>query len=188
MWGVANEAWGYDLVGEREHRSWLHELVSPREGHAPDHLIVDNSPCAPNFHIETDIEDYHFYAVLPEMRQRWDDFLDEFANRADFTFSPHGDARRTGTEPLVVSEFGAWGLPDLSDLEADEPWWFESGQEWAGGAAYVHGARERFALWHLDEVFGDWQGLCVETQRRQFVTLHTRSSRCGPARRSPATC
>lgn len=171
VWGVANEAWGYDLLGSEEHRSWLNELYHLAKTHAPDRLIVDNSPCAPNFHIETDIEDYHFYAVLPEMRQRWDDFVEDFASRADFTFSPHGDARRTGVEPLVVSEFGAWGLPDLSDLEDDEPWWFESGQEWAGGAAYVHGVRQRFALWHLDEVFGSFANLCINTQRRQLDTL-----------------
>lgn len=171
VWGVANEAWGYDLVGDPEHRARLRRSFHELKAMVPDHLVVDNSPCTPNFHIETDIEDYHFYAVLPEMRRRWDDFLEAFANRSWSTFSPHGDARRTGTEPLVVSEFGAWGLPDLSDLEADEPWWFETGQEWAGGAAYVHGARERFRQWHLDKVFGDWHGLCVETQRRQFVTL-----------------
>ena len=148
------------------------QLYHRMKASAPDRLIVDNSPCAPNFHIETDIEDYHFYAVIPEMRDRWDGFLEAFAARADFTFSPHGDAAGPGAEPLVVSEFGAWGLPDLSDFGRDgEPWWFESGQEWADGAAYVHGAEERFRLWHLDKVFGDWEGLCDETQRRQFETM-----------------
>ena len=174
VWGIANESWGYDLLGSAEHRAWLNDLYHRAKADAPDRLIVDNSPCAPNFHVETDIEDYHLYAVIPEMRQHWDDFLDAFANRADFTYSPHGDARRTGAEPLVVSEFGAWGLPDLShliDAEVGEPWWFETGQEWAAGAAYVHGAQERFALWHLDQVFDTWEGLCNETQRRQFETL-----------------
>ena len=36
--------------------------------------------------------------------------------RAPWTFSPHGDATRTGTEPLIVSEFGVWGLPHLADI------------------------------------------------------------------------
>ncbi len=171
IWGIANEAWGFDLVGNAEHRSWLHQLYRRMKATVSDRLIVDNSPCTPNYHIETDIEDYHFYAVIPEMRERWNAFLAAFTGRADFTFSPHGDARRTGSEPLVVSEFGTWGLPDLSHLEADEPWWFESGQEWADGAAYVHGAQQRFGLWHLDKVFGDWERLCLETQRRQFDTM-----------------
>jgi hypothetical protein len=174
VWGVANEAWGFDLLGSAEHRSWLNELFHTAKAAAPDRLVVDNSPCVPNFHVETDIEDFHFYAVIPEMRERWDRFLAAFVDRADFTFSTHGDARRTGTEPLVVSEFGAWGLPDLTDLVDDdgrEPWWFESGQEWAAGAAYVHGAPERARLWHLDKAFGSWQELCHETQRRQFETL-----------------
>ena len=171
IWGIANEAWGYDLIGNADHRSWLREIYLRMKATVTDRLIVDNSPCSPNFHIETDIEDYHFYAVIPEMRDRWDRFLAAFADRSDFTFSPHGDARRTGSEPLVVSEFGAWGLPDLSDLEGDEPWWFETGQEWAGGAAYVHGAQQRFSLWHLDKVFDNWGRLCLETQRRQFETM-----------------
>ncbi len=174
VWGIANESWGLDLTGSAEQRAWLHDLYQRTKALAPHRLIVDNSPCVPNFHIESDIEDYHFYAVIPEMRQRWNRFLDAFANRADFTYSPHGDAQRSGTEPLVVSEFGAWGLPDLTHLtdgDDREPWWFESGQEWADGAAYVHGAEDRFALWHLDAVFGSWTGLCYETQRRQFETL-----------------
>ncbi|MBT8239889.1 MAG: hypothetical protein KJN63_01525, partial [Acidimicrobiia bacterium] len=170
VWGIANEAWGFDLIGNAEHRSWLQQLYHWMKATVSDRLIVDNSPCTPNFHIETDIEDYHFYAVIPEMRERWDRFLTAFTDRADFTFSPNGDAHRTGSEPLIVSEFGAWGLPDLSHLEDREPWWFESGQEWADGGAYVHGAPERFALWHLDKVFGDWKGLCRSTQRRQFET------------------
>jgi len=171
VWSIANEAWGYDLVGNSEHRAWLSDLYRRTKAQVHDRLIVDNSPCLPNFHIETDVEDFHFYAVIPEMRQRWDDFLEAFSNRADFTFSPNGDARRSGTEPLVVSEFGAWGLPDLSLVDGDEPWWFESGQEWADGAAYVHGAQERYALWHLDRVFGSWDGLCRATHQRQFETM-----------------
>ncbi len=170
IWTIVNEDWGFDLVGQPEHRAWLRQLFREVKATVDDRLIVDNSPCAPNFHVETDIEDYHFYAVIPEMRERWDRFLDSFVARDGFTFSP--DVEHPPVDrPLVVSEFGAWGLPDLSDLEDDEPWWFESGQEWADGAAYVHGAQQRYALWHLDTVFGSWNNLCLETQRRQFETL-----------------
>ena len=109
IWSIANESWGYDLVGNAEHRSWLHDIYLQMKATVTDRLIVDNSPCSPNFHIETDIEDYHFYAVIPEMRDRWDRFLEAFADRSGFTFSPHGDAHRTGAEPLVVSEFGTCG-------------------------------------------------------------------------------
>ena len=170
IWTIVNEDWGFDLVGQPEHRAWLRQLYREVKADVDDRLIVDNSPCAPNFHLETDIEDYHFYAVIPEMRERWDRFLESFVARAGFTYGPDVE-HPPDDRPLVVSEFGAWGLPDLSELEEDEPWWFETGQEWADGAAYVHGARERFALWHLDTVFGSWNGLCLETQRRQFETL-----------------
>ncbi len=172
IWSVINESWGFDLTDNPTHRQTLVDLVRRLRKLDPQRLVVDNSPCEPNFHIETDIDDYHFYALMPEMRHRWDQFIDAFSGRPGFTFSPHGDGQRSGTEPLVVSEFGTWGLPELSWVDHDnEPWWFETGQEWAGGAAYVHGYRERFALWHLSGVFRTWANLSRQTQRRQFDSM-----------------
>ncbi len=169
---VINESWGLDLVDNPDHRRWLMETADRLRAADGDRLVVDNSPCEPNFHVQTDIDDYHFYALIPEMRSRWDQFVDAFAARSAPTFSPYGDAVSSGQEPLVVSEFGMWGLPMLDWIDPQaEPWWFESGHEWAGGAAYVHGYDRRFALWHFDRVFGDWAGLSAATQDRQFETL-----------------
>ncbi len=39
------------------------------------------------------------------------------------SYSPYGDAERTGQEPLLVSEFGNWGLPKLP---SELPWWFNN--------------------------------------------------------------
>ncbi len=172
IWTVVNESWGFDLVANPDHRHLLGTLYRWTKQADPDRLVVDNSPCDPNFHLATDIDDYHFYALIPEMRADWDDFLDRFVSRDPFTFGPPTEIERTGREPLVVSEFGTWGLPELDWVDPDdEPWWFESGQEWARGAAYVHGFEERFRLWHLDRVFGSWPELCRQTQRRQFESL-----------------
>ena len=73
--------------------------------------LVDNSPCNPNFHVRTDLNDFHYYRSLPERRAEWDKLTEEFASRPAWTFSPHGDAVTTGKEPLIQSEFGVWGLP-----------------------------------------------------------------------------
>ena len=39
-------------------------------------------PAAPNFHVETDLDDFHFYAALPDHRPAWDGFATSFADRA----------------------------------------------------------------------------------------------------------
>ena len=41
-------------------------------------------------------------------------FVRQFGRRPLWTYSSHGDSLRRGDEPLVVSEFGNWGLPALS--------------------------------------------------------------------------
>ena len=48
----------------------------------------------------------------PDNAHRWRNWVDEFARRPAYLWSPFEDALQTGQEPLVVSEFGSWGLPD----------------------------------------------------------------------------
>jgi hypothetical protein len=174
IWTIINEDWGTDLVHDAGHRQWLRDMYRWLKDRDPSRLVIDNSACWPNFHIETDIEDYHFYRAMPDHRRDWDDIIDQFAHRADWTFSSHGDAVRSGNEPLVVSEFGNWGLPDanlLSDDDGNDPWWFETGMDWGDGIAYPHGIQQRFYAWHLDRVFGDWQSLIAATQWQQYQAL-----------------
>ncbi len=173
-WTIINEDWGTDLVHDATHQNWLHEVYRWLKTLDPTRLIVDNSPCWPNFHVETDVEDYHHYQTLPDHRQEWDDFVNAFADRADWTFAPGGDAVRAGDEPLIVSEFGNWGLPDVDSLMAPdgrEPWWFETGFEWDEGVAYPHAVQQRFKTWHLDRVFGPWSDFTKATQWHQFQAL-----------------
>ena len=173
-WTIINEDWGTDLVHDAAHRAWLHDAYQWLKALDPTRLIVDNSPCWPNFHIETDLEDYHRYQAIPDHRDAWDEFVTAFANRADWTFTPDGNAVRSGDEPLIVSEFGNWGLPDvelLLDADGREPWWFETGHEWGEGVAYPHGVRRRFKTWHLDRVFGTWRDFVEATQWQQFLAL-----------------
>ncbi len=174
IWTIINENWGVDLVHDAEHRAWLKHTYDWLKAYDPSRLVVDNSPLAPSFHVATDIADYHFYAAIPDKRDSWDGFVEKLATRSDWLFSPEGDARRTGTEPRLCSEFGNWGLPhpaDLSDSEGREPWWFETGHDWGDGVMYAHGVEHRFNDWSLDRVFGSLRGFVEAAQWQQFRAL-----------------
>ena len=174
IWTIINENWGVDLVNDADHRDWLKRTFAWLKAYDPTRLVVDNSPLAPSFHVESDIADYHFYAAIPDHRDEWDQFVDELASRASWLYSPHGDAVITGREPLMCSEFGNWGLPypkDLRDEKGEEPWWFETGHDWGEGVMYAHGVENRFSDWSLDRVFGDLRRFVIAAQWQQFRAL-----------------
>ncbi len=174
IWTIINENWGVDLVHDADHRQWLRQTYAWLKSYDPLRLVVDNSPLAPSFHVETDIADYHFYAAIPDSRDKWDDFVEGLSHRPDWLFSPEGDAVATGDEPLMISEFGNWGLPypqDLRDEDGNEPWWFETGHDWGEGVMYPHGIENRFLDWSLDRVFGTLDSFIKEAQWQQFRAL-----------------
>jgi len=173
-WTIINENWGVDLVHDSDHREWLRKLYLWLKAYDPSRLVVDNSPLAPSFHVCTDIADYHFYAGFPDGRADWDHFVERLASRADWLFSPHGDAVTSHDEPIVCSEFGNWGLPDpkqLSGGDGSEPWWFETGHDWSDGVTYAHGVENRFGDWSLDRVFGSFRAFIEAAQWQQFHAL-----------------
>ncbi|MHA6511954.1 glycoside hydrolase family 2 protein [Tessaracoccus sp. Z1128] len=171
IWTVINEAWGLDMASARQ-RAWLNDTFRAVRAATPGSLIVDNSACFPNFHLESDLDDYHIYRGIPESRREWDSILDEFASRPDWSWSPHGDAIRSGREPLVLSEFGNWGLPHVLDQYEDghEPWWFALGADWAYGAGEGTGLEQRFHRLGLDQVFGSWDRLVTALQKAQSIS------------------
>jgi hypothetical protein len=171
IWTVINESWGIDLR-DAEQRRWLRHTFDEVKRRAPHALVVDNSACEPNFHLKSDLDDYHIYRGIPESRVDWDEKIAEFAGRAAWTFSPHGDAERTGQEPLLLSEYGNWGLPlarDQYGADGEEPWWFASGAEWAFGAAEGTGLFVRFRELGLEDVFGSWERFVDAVQHAQMV-------------------
>lgn len=170
IWTVINEAWGLDMDSARQ-RAWLKDTFRSVRAAAPGSLVVDNSACHPNYHVESDLDDYHFYRGIPESRREWDGIIDDFATRPDWSWSPHGDAVRTGEEPLVLSEFGNWGLPYVRDQYQDgrEPWWFSIGADWAYGAGEGTGLEQRFHRLGLDAVFGGWDGLVTSLHKAQLI-------------------
>ena len=175
VWTLINEGWGIDLDDNPDDRRWLVETFDWAKRLVPASLLIDNSPCFPrNYHLKTEIEDFHWYNGFPHQSEAFAKTARAFADRAPWTFSPHGDAARRGDEPLICSEFGVWGLPHPREiLEADgsEPWWFESGHDWNLGAAYPHGIETRFRDARLTPVFGDLDGFVSAAQELQYRAL-----------------
>jgi len=165
---IINESWGADLK-QQDQRQWLRAAFErAKMMTAPlGRLIVDNSACCDNFHVRTDIEDNHRYNSIPDDRAAFDAWVADFATHPKWNFSPHGDAERTGQEPLVLSEFGNWGLPKLP---LDLPWWF--GRDFAGReVTRPAGLFERFKEFGFGSLFKDYNALAEETERHQFVSL-----------------
>ncbi|MCX7300000.1 MAG: hypothetical protein NTX73_06415 [Rhodobacterales bacterium] len=173
IWTLINEDWGTRLCEDAEHRTWLKEMFDWLKGRDPTRLVVDNSACHGNFHVKTDLNDFHWYRSVPERRLEWDTLTAEFAAGADWTWTPFGDGERKGDEPLIVSEFGVWGLPDPAQVTINdaEPWWMETGQTWGDGAAYPHGVQARFDTLNMAPVFGSFENFIEQVQWYQFMNL-----------------
>jgi hypothetical protein len=175
IWTLFNEGWGIDLDDNPDDRNWLIETFDFAKALVPQSLVVDNSACFPrNYHMKTDIEDFHWYNAFPAQNEAFAETTRQFAARADWAWSPHGDAVKSGGEPLICSEFGVWGLPhprDILERDGSEPWWFESGHDWNGGAAYPHGIQTRFRDAQLGPIFGDLDGFVDAAQEFQYRAL-----------------
>ena len=175
IWTLFNEGWGIDLDDNPDDRRWLAAFFDEAKDAVPGSLVVDNSPCFPrNYHVKTDIEDFHWYNGFPHQSAAFAATTQAFAGRAAFAWSPHGDAAPRGGEPLICSEFGVWGLPHVGDItenDGREPWWFESGHDWNLGAAYPHGIETRFRDAGLAATFGDLDGFVDAAQEFQFRAL-----------------
>jgi Glycosyl hydrolases family 2, sugar binding domain/Glycosyl hydrolases family 2, TIM barrel domain/Glycosyl hydrolases family 2 len=174
IWTIINEGWGVDLVNREFDRRWLKQMYSYVKKTDPTRLVVDNSPCnmpqGRNFHLRTDIEDFHIYFAIPDHFHKWADWVKDFSTHPSWTFSYNGDAERTGQEPLMVSEFGNWGLPTLKDLLTDygeEPSWFKTGTD----ETQPHGVQRRFTRFHLDRVFGSYDQFAIASQWQQYHAL-----------------
>lgn len=197
VWTIINESGGADLT-DAEQRAWLAEMVAYLKALDPHRLVVDNSACWGNFHVVTDIEDFHNYHAMPDHYIQWRGWVARFAGRPWWSFAhaysdyaawrtfsrdpwnappqpPAPEVRRRGDEPLIVSEFGNWGLPEVDRLiegyGGQEPWWFETGHEWGDGVVYPRGIEARFRTFHLDRAFPTLADLAAASQRLQVAAL-----------------
>ena len=173
IWTIINEDWGTKLRYERRDREWLRNTYDWLKALDPTRLVTDNSACetteTPNFHLKSDLADFHVY-FGPDNGVRWRSMMSDFAGHPAWLWSPHGDAQRGGHEPLVLSEFGGWGLPRLDRLighHGHEPWWFGTGQ----GYYRPSGIRRRFHRLGLDRLWDSVDDLADATQWHQFESL-----------------
>jgi hypothetical protein len=175
IWTIINEDWGTRLRYEARDRYWLRNMYDWLRELDPTRLVVDNSACetpeTPNFHVKTDLADFHIYFAIPDNAIRWKNSIADFARRPSWLWSPHGDATQTGEEPLVLSEFGNWGLPRLDRLvehhRGHEPWWFGTGQ----GYYRPTGIGRRFRTYGLDRIWPDVNALAEATQWHEYDAL-----------------
>jgi hypothetical protein len=173
IWTIINEDWGTKLRYERRDREWLRNTYDWLKALDPTRLVTDNSACetteTPNFHLKSDLADFHVY-FGPDNGVRWRSMMADFASHPAWLWSPHGDAQRRGDEPLILSEFGGWGLPRIDRLishHGHEPWWFGTGQ----GYYRPSGIRRRFHRFGLDRLWDSIDDLADATQWHQFESL-----------------
>ncbi len=174
-WTLINENWGTDLTRNPDHRRWLIDFYHAAKQMDPTRLIVDNSACKTNAHVAGDLEDYHPYKCIPDHADEWDEWVDEFADRSsDWIWYPDCLDQRRPDSPLIVSEFGNWGLPDPRTLNEHgaEPWWFQTGHEWGDGIVHPHAMRHRFDFFGLGDVFGSFDEFILASQEHMARSLH----------------
>ncbi len=197
IWTIINESWGIDLTDPSQ-RAWLTETYRWFKELDPTRLVIGNSACWSNFHVATDVADFHSYYAMPDHLEQWRKWTSKYAGRPwwlfaheytehaswkEFLLDPwHGDerpraldAQPKGDEPLLVSEFGNWGLPDVQKLYegngGSAPWWFDTGLDWNGGIVYPHGVEKRFRDYRLDRVFPSLAALTQASQQLQLDAL-----------------
>lgn len=110
---LINESWGIDLSKEKE-RKWLELFYRKAKNLDNTRLYVDNSACVGNFHVISDIDDFHFYNSFPYHNTQWNEKIESFAT-GDFKSFFESDREL----PKIVSEFGVWGLSDPKDWEGN---------------------------------------------------------------------
>ena len=163
---VINESWGADLK-QASDRQWLKQAYHAAKKTVPGWLVDDNSACCDNFHLATDVADFHQYNAVPDHAADFDRFVSDFATRPGWLFSPFNDGEPKGDEPLVLSEFGNWGLPHVPD---PRPWWF--GRDFNGNPITLPaGFAQRFADDQYATLFPDLNALAEATERHEGESL-----------------
>lgn len=176
IWSIYNEEWGIGSADEEdslwedeEKQQHLGNLYRQVQELDSTRLVCDNSGWA---HVATDINDYHEYFITPDRVTTWRNRLDEIINSPESNYS---NAQTDPQEsPIVISEFGTWGLSKLSRLynhyDGDPPWFEHS---FLTGIKDPKGVRSRFQASHTSTVFESLDEVATAWQTRQFQSLKT---------------
>ncbi|MCU4751300.1 beta galactosidase jelly roll domain-containing protein [Halobacteria archaeon AArc-curdl1] len=175
VWSLYNEEWGIGhhdieetLWTDVEKQRFLAECYEWVQSVDPTRVICDNSGWA---HVATDINDYHRYYVSPDQASQW---------AADVTHICHNPGDNYATvefdepdAPIVISELGTWGLPDVDDLRehyGGDPHWFDH-EFLVEALKRPDGIDDRFQRTTLPDVFDDYTDLSAAWQRREFTSI-----------------
>ncbi|WP_448532274.1 glycoside hydrolase family 2 protein [Pseudothermotoga sp.] len=110
MLSLINETWGVDLTenATEETKEWIRKFYEKAKTLDSTRLYVDNSACPWNYHVVSDVDDYHFYNAFPYHNEQWKKRIQDFATGEYKTFFEPPNRKL----PKIVSEFGVWGLSD----------------------------------------------------------------------------
>ncbi|AGB41263.1 beta-galactosidase/beta-glucuronidase [Halobacteroides halobius DSM 5150] len=169
IWSIYNEEWGleWNLNDDPKKQEWVIEFYNYAKKLDNTRLICDNSGWA---HVKTDISDLHRYFAAPDNYQEWQDDLDDYViGDPDDNFV---DGYKYNNEPLVISEFGMWGLPEIDQIKD----YYNGLPTWYDGSAKLFSedfkvpatAKKNFNKYGLDKIFTDINELARLTQKREF--------------------
>jgi hypothetical protein len=185
VWGLYNEDWGVpNLWSDREAQEWVARLRGEVKALDPTRPVCDNSGWA---HVVTDLNDYHEYYAAPDRIGRFRERLDFVLGHPEDNFAQGWPPRG---EPILVSEWGNWGLPDPALGRAtsggEDPYWYHYDRSYARPSSLpaaapedspvermktIAGFEERFRGLGLDRAFDSPSALCAHLQRRAFRSL-----------------
>lgn len=174
IWGIYNEEWGIGhhdveetLWTDTEKQRFLADQVRDVRERDPSRVVCDNSGWA---HVATDINDYHRYFVSPDRADAWASDLDHICHHPGDNYAT---TEFEGSDaPILISEFGTWGLPDVDSLRAranGEPNWF-SHEFLVQPLKRPAGVDERFEQSNLSDVFEDYADLASVWGERELVS------------------
>ncbi len=175
IWSLYNEEWGIgnpqgldeetSLWEDEWKQEYLADLYREAKSWDPTRLVCDNSGWA---HVATDINDYHRYFVSPDRTDAWADNIEWMASAPEENYG--ATVTDPGDAPLIVSEFGTWGMCDLPAIEeyyGETPPWFEY-DFFDDPIKRPAGVYDRFEETTLPTLFDDWTSLAETWQRREF--------------------
>jgi len=189
IWSLYNEEWGIGhadgesfVWDDPEKQAYLAEFYETATNWDPTRLVCDNSGWA---HVATDLNDYHRYFASPDRSEAWGDDLNAMVSHPEGNYAAtHTDPEST---PIIVSEFGMWGLSDteaLTEFYGGEPDWFNhpflTGSDESVNERQVHlksnlrspaGFEKRFEKTMLSTTFDGLSELAEAWQWRQYYSI-----------------